>query len=87
MGERPYATSIDRIDVQKGYYKENCRWATTKQQQRNKTNTRYLLVNGKQVALMEFAELFSIKKSAAQYFFSVMSTVNKLNLEVEIWNG
>ena len=87
MGERPDSTSIDRIDVRKGYYKENCRWATSKQQQRNKTNTRYLLVNGKQIALMEFAELLGIKKPAAQYFFSVMSAVDKLNLEVEVWNG
>lgn len=28
MGERPTGTTLDRVDVNKGYYKENCRWTT-----------------------------------------------------------
>lgn len=36
MGLRPNAEySIDRIDGTKGYYKENCRWATKKEQAQN----------------------------------------------------
>lgn len=31
---------LDRIDNNKGYYKENCRWATTKINSRNKRNTK-----------------------------------------------
>lgn len=35
MGERRKGTSIDRIDNKKGYYKENCKWSTPKEQMNN----------------------------------------------------
>jgi len=36
MGERPPSRTIDRIDGGKGYFPENCRWATLKQQNDNR---------------------------------------------------
>lgn len=43
MGDRPAHTSIDRIDAGKGYYPENCRWATQEEQIKNRR--RYGTVN------------------------------------------
>lgn len=55
MGERPPGTSLDRIDNDKGYSLENCRWASWVEQQNNRRDTIKLTLNGEEVTLSNLA--------------------------------
>ena len=48
--------TIDRIDNDKGYSPDNCRWANGVTQSRNKRNNRVITFNGQTHTLTEWAE-------------------------------
>lgn len=66
MGERPEGCTLDRIDNTKGYSKENCRWATPKEQGRNRDNNRVLSWRGETRCVSEWAEVLGIKVKTLQ---------------------
>lgn len=39
MGERPDGLTIERIDNDRGYWPDNCRWATYVEQRHNRRDT------------------------------------------------
>lgn len=55
MGERPDGKTLDRIDNTKGYSKENCRWSTQAEQNRNRSNNVMLTYNGVTKCAMDWA--------------------------------
>ncbi len=54
---------IDRIDNNKGYCKSNCRWATPKEQQKNKRNNRLETYDGAIQCVSAWAEEYQISYS------------------------
>jgi hypothetical protein len=53
--------SIDRINNDKGYQPDNCRWATATTQHRNASNCLDIVIHGNHYTLSEVAELLGIK--------------------------
>ena len=61
MGERPVGKTLDRKENNKGYYPENCRWATNKEQGNNKTTNHLLTFQNKTQSIAQWAEEIGIK--------------------------
>jgi len=61
MGERPEGKTIDRIDSNKDYCKDNCRWATHKEQANNMSRNRYLEFNGERLTISQWADKIGVK--------------------------
>lgn len=58
MGPRPSPEhSIDREENNKGYYKDNCRWATLIEQNNNRRNNVFYDYKGQQHTLLQLAEM------------------------------
>lgn len=52
--------TIDRINNSLGYSRENCRWATMKEQQNNKTNNKIWVIDGVSKTTTQWCELYNI---------------------------
>lgn len=63
MGQPEPGQTLDRIDNAKGYSKSNCRWATRKEQARNRTTNRLLIHEGEELTVAEWAERIGCDRS------------------------
>jgi len=60
MGDRPTGYTLDRIDNNKGYSKENCRWSSKKTQSRNQERRKLYTYKGESKLLVEWCELLGL---------------------------
>lgn len=77
MGEIPEGYTLDRINVNGNYERENCRWATTGEQGRNKRNNRSITFNGEDRLMVEWSEFLGIS------YKTLKTRLNKLGWSVE----
>lgn len=84
MGEPPLGMTLDRMDNNKGYEPGNCRWATKKQQGRNKRNTIMLTNEAHTKSLADWADELGIKQATlyGRIFRSGWSTETALTAPI-----
>lgn len=64
VGRKPSPKhSLDRIDPKDGYKPGNVRWASSKEQNRNKRQTPYLVIDNNPIPLVEVAERLGLARS------------------------
>lgn len=57
MGEPAKGLTLDRIDTNGPYSKTNCKWSTSKEQNRNRRNNRLVAYKGKAITFAEAVEI------------------------------
>lgn len=77
MGYRPDGLTLERIDNDKGYSKDNCVWATQAQQRRNQSTTQMLTYRGETLCLKDWANRIGISQSG------LWLRVNKFGWNIE----
>lgn len=60
MGQPPDGFTIDRINNNLGYNKDNCRWVSRKEQQRNRRNSHIITIDGQTKSIIEWSEILGI---------------------------
>jgi hypothetical protein len=63
MGGQKRGMTLDRIDCDKNYSLENCKWSTMKEQENNRTNNHRVTFKGETKTLMQWSESLGIKYS------------------------
>ncbi len=62
MGKRPEGTTLERLDNDLGYYKDNCKWATNIEQANNRRNNHVITYENQSKTLMQWSRLMGIHR-------------------------
>lgn len=71
MGERPTGMTIDRIDVNGNYCKENCKWSSLLEQNNNMRSNKYITYNNETLTYAEWSRKLGGNSSLVSYRITI----------------
>lgn len=60
MGPRPEGCTLDRLNTNESYGPENCRWATRREQDRNRRDNKVIEANGSRMIISDWATMLGV---------------------------
>lgn len=78
MGAQPAGMTLDRIDVERGYSPDNCRWADWATQARNKRSSQWVEFGGKHMVVTDWATHLGIPRATLVYRLRAWGTERAL---------
>jgi hypothetical protein len=93
MGDKPSLKhSLDRIDVNGDYSKENCKWSTSLEQSNNKRNNHNVFYGSEKISLSELSRRFNINKNSMRHRvlnqkLSIEEAVAKISVKQRGYNS
>lgn len=79
--------TIDRIDSNKNYAPNNCRWITMKEQENNRRNNKIIKYKEQNYTLSQLAEKLNISSATLNWRLNHNWNENELNLKVNLANS
>ncbi|HEC64967.1 MAG TPA: hypothetical protein ENI23_06730 [bacterium] len=79
--------SLERIDNDKGYCKENCKWIPLAEQGKNKRSVKLYEYKGQKKNISEWAEKYGIKRNTLSYRLKVLGWTIEHALETPVHLG
>ena len=82
MGPKPPGKTLDRIDNNAGYSKENCEWRTVAEQCRNKRGNVWVTVNGERMILVDALKSLGTNIGAIHYYIKSRNLTHQEALDL-----
>jgi len=87
MGAKPEGRSLDRVDNNGDYNKDNCRWATKTEQDNNKRTNKLLTYDERTQTLAQWCSELNLSSTAVAYRLrNGWSTKDALTIPIRKWN-
>lgn len=80
MGPKPKGLTLERINNDRGYEPNNCRWATVAEQNRNTSRNNFIEANGERLCITDWAAKLGVTRATIIRWFRCGTFLDRVRL-------